>query len=405
MARRIKDATLDSRAARLKLAPRGEPYWRQVEKAVHVGYRRRPAGKAGTWVMRAFADSHYKIDRIGNADDLFDADGTLVLTMWQAIDAVRARMAKLGEVPRRDAGPTARTTVREALNDYATEHKGDAARVLKHGGDLLDKQIGLLTADDIKKWRRALRTKVKVERICNSLRAALNAAADNDKHIDRHAWKVGLSQKKSDEGTGTRNVILNANAIGRIVGAAYDVSESFGLLVETAATTGARVDQLARITVGDLEGNRLSIPVSRKGNCKNKPADTTVNIPASLALRLKGVAKGKPGHALLLVKANGARWGKSQHNRPFERMVRKLKLDPRDVTGCSPDQVTLGALRHSHIVWQIQKLVPIRTVATLHDTSISMIEKTYSKKIALVSEGVPVFDVPETRSNVVALKK
>jgi hypothetical protein len=44
--------------------------------------------------------------------------------------------------------------------------------------------------------------------------------------------------------------------------------------------------------------------------------------------------------------------------------------------------VTLYALRHSSIVRQLLANVPIRIVATLHDTSVNMIERTYSRHIA-----------------------
>ncbi len=50
--------------------------------------------------------------------------------------------------------------------------------------------------------------------------------------------------------------------------------------------------------------------------------------------------------------------------------------------GLDPDEVTLYALRHSSIVRQLLANVPIRIVATLHDTSVKMIERTYSRYIA-----------------------
>jgi integrase len=395
MARRIKDATLDSRAARLMLAPRGEPYWRQVEKAVHVGYRRRPTGKAGTWVMRAFADGRYKIDRLGNADDLFDADGSLVLNLWQAIDAVRARMAKLGEPRRQEAGSTARTTVREALDDYEKDlaaRNGDVSsvdRVRLHMPDkLITRAVGLLTAGELKGWRNGLRATLSVgsiNRICNSLRAALNAVADNDPRIARHAWEVGLAAL-SDGEVSARNVILSDGQIRKIVAACYGISEAFGLLVEVAAVTGARVGQLARLTVADVQANRLMVPSSRKG----------IAVPAALVLKLKAAARGKPDQARLLVKASGAPWGKSQHNRAFARAV--------EAAGCDPEQVTVYALRHSSIVRQLRANVPIRIVAVCHDTSVPMIEAHYSKEIASVSDDLTraaMLDLSETRSNVV----
>ncbi|MGA7084487.1 MAG: site-specific integrase, partial [Pseudolabrys sp.] len=96
MARRLKDATLDSRTARLKLAPRREPYWRSVERNLALGYRRL-AGAAGSWIVRKFNGTAYTFDRIGSANDLSDADGVTVLDYWQAVDAVRKRMSAQGQ--------------------------------------------------------------------------------------------------------------------------------------------------------------------------------------------------------------------------------------------------------------------------------------------------------------------
>jgi hypothetical protein len=79
MARRIKEATLDSRDARRKLKPRGEPYYRSVERGVHLGYRRR-ANAAGTWLLRHYSDGSYRADRLAVADDLSDADGACWIT-------------------------------------------------------------------------------------------------------------------------------------------------------------------------------------------------------------------------------------------------------------------------------------------------------------------------------------
>src|SRR5262249_11295864 len=145
------------------------------------------------------------------------------------------------------------------------------ARVRLHMSDaMIGRTVAGLTADDLKAWRKGLRQKVSigsVRRIANSLKAALNMVADSDSTISRHAWEGGL--KAIPGGNVARNVILPGDQIRRIVGAAYDVSEAFGLLVEVAATTGARVGQIARIEVADVQGERSSprimMPSSRKG--------------------------------------------------------------------------------------------------------------------------------------------
>ncbi len=81
MARRLRDATLDSREARSRLKARGKPYWRKADQGVDIGFRKpqgrkgKPAG-AGAWVARYYVGKgKYKTEKIGVADDISDPDG------------------------------------------------------------------------------------------------------------------------------------------------------------------------------------------------------------------------------------------------------------------------------------------------------------------------------------------
>lgn len=116
MARRVADKNLDTRAARRKLAPRAEPYWRSIERGLHLGYRRH-ADMAGPWIVRHYVgDQRYEEAAIGVADDLSDADGVAILTYWQAVDKARARMKDRALT---DAGvPFGPYTVAAAIADH-----------------------------------------------------------------------------------------------------------------------------------------------------------------------------------------------------------------------------------------------------------------------------------------------
>jgi integrase len=184
------------------------------------------------------------------------------------------------------------------------------------------------------------------------------------------AWEVGL--KALPGATETRNVVLTDAAVRRVVKAAKRAGTEFGLLVEVAGVTGARVSQIARLTVRDLKAAALDMPSSRKGKGV-KATRRQVPIPPPLAKRLRITVKGKPEDAPLLTKPSGGPWKKSDHLRPFRRVAEAAKLDP--------DEVTIYALRHSSITRQLVAGVPIRVVAALHDTSVAMIEKTYSVEI------------------------
>src|SRR5690349_15617218 len=96
MARKVRDRELDSRDARSRLQPRGKPYFRTIERGLHVGYRRLK-GKPGTWWARHYVGSGaYQIECLGPADDLSDADGTAILDFWQAQSKARERMVVSG---------------------------------------------------------------------------------------------------------------------------------------------------------------------------------------------------------------------------------------------------------------------------------------------------------------------
>jgi integrase len=120
------------------------------------------------------------------------------------------------------------------------------------------------------------------------------------------------------------------------------------------------------------------MPLSAKGRRRNKRHERrAVPITPALAAVLKQEAGGRPSEAPLLLRGNGERWGhgRSRHHRNDFRAV-------AEAAGLDPDVVTLSALRHSSIVRQLVANTPIRVVAAMHDTSVKMIERTYSRDIA-----------------------
>ncbi len=145
------------------------------------------------------------------------------------------------------------------------------------------------------------------------------------------------------------------------------------------------MSQLARLAVRDVQVERadprLMMPSSRKGRGRKRIDRRPVPIPASLAMRLRTGAKDRGDEAPLLVKPSGEPWRKSDHLRLFARTVSHAGVT-------EPDEVTLSALRHSSIVRQLLAGTPIRVVAVLHDTSVAMIERTYSRHIGDHSDQV-----------------
>jgi integrase len=358
-------------------------------------------GKGGNWT---------KV--IATADDLEDADGGNILDFWQAQG--RARALARGS---NDGNDGKLITVTQALDRYEADLKtrgGDVANVARirvHLSEALaSKTVALLNARDLSHWRDGLAkrklTPATVNRSGGAFKAALNFAADRDERIvNRGSWEKGLAS--IPDATESRNVILSERVIYDIIAAANKIGDEFGLLVTVAAVTGARVSQLTRLEVRDVQGDRadprLMMPSSRKGRGQKKIMRRPVPIPESLVERLRRAIGDRPDDAPLLIKLGGAPWKRSDHTRLFRRAATHAGLDVSDVT--------IYALRHSNIVRQLLGGVPIRVVAVNHDTGIAMLEKTYSRYIGdhsdalsrrvLLDTGRPAADnvVPLPRDN------
>src|SRR6516162_4395948 len=94
MARTRRDAKLDTRAARLRLKQRREPYWCSISEGLAIGYRR--GTKGGTWIARHYSGEHgRRFQAIGTADDVAEADGEHVLSFAQGQQAAHKWFADL----------------------------------------------------------------------------------------------------------------------------------------------------------------------------------------------------------------------------------------------------------------------------------------------------------------------
>ena len=158
--------------------------------------------------------------------------------------------------------------------------------------------------------------------------------------------------------TSARNVILSDDEVRAVVNAAYpEFANPFGLLTETAAQTGARVSQLGRLIIGDLQDDRsdprLLISRSAKGKSGQHKASEKRPVPisAALARKLRQAATGRDPDTPLLTKPNGTAWRSepAEHRHPFARAVTRVGLDPRVVTiyacGTPPSRVLLAERR------------------------------------------------------------
>ena len=136
MARTVKDAKLGSRQARRELESRGKPYWRELERGLHLGYRRLKGG-AGTWWARHYIGNQaYQIEGLGIADDMSDADGKAILDYQQAQKLARKRMVERAHTATAADGPF---TVAKAMDDYLKylDQRGKSFDDAKYRSDAL----------------------------------------------------------------------------------------------------------------------------------------------------------------------------------------------------------------------------------------------------------------------------
>ena len=309
MARNIRAPRLENRSGRLKLPIAKKPVYVKIDRGVALGYRRNQG--AGTWIVRVTRDGADWTAKVGLADDYEEADGGRVLNYWQA--QTRAREIALGQYERDSSKPA---TVATALDAYeldlkargANPHNARMCRV-HLPSSLAAKTVALLTAKELRTWRDGLLkhglAPPSVTRICKVFKAALNLAAGHDPRITNvAAWKTGFAALPDAENV--RNVILSEVEVRALVKAAWERDPEVGLLVECAAVTGARVSQLARLDVGDLQfngsGSKLTMPTSKKGRGAKRISRYPVPISQSLANKLK--SNRPPGEPLLRWRGN-----------------------------------------------------------------------------------------------------
>ena len=103
-------------------------------------------------------------------------------------------------------------------------------------------------------------------------------------------------------------------------------------------------------------------------------------------------------------KATASGWGNNP-GQSYHREVNKVVT----AIGLDPDVVTMYALRHSSIVRMLLQNIPIRLVASLHNTSTTMVERTYSRFITEhsddISRGALLQHEPPSGENVLSLAR
>ncbi|MGX5839747.1 tyrosine-type recombinase/integrase [Mesorhizobium sp. ArgA1] len=446
MAKTLHEASITTRNARASL-PIGL-HWRGLDPEVHLGYRKGKRG--GVWLVRWRNGIGYKQASIGVADDTIKVGNLDFQAAEKAarnlVESERHRAVAEAEGPaltvasavslyvanrdERDSkrrGRAVRSDAGRRLRRYVLGQPPRGKQKQIEPSELSTVTLYMLTENDLTAWRGTLPATMKAttrQRLVNDLKAALNTAYAANKAKLRPALpsiiKDGLKAESEDEAEpiARENQILSDAEITRLLRAAREVDAANDMggdlfrIILVLTATGARFSQVARVRVGDCQigAGRIMVPVSRKGR-RVKTGSIAMPVGRDVMDELVPVVTGRPADATLLERqryeqVTGIRWQRAGRGpwqyaemvRPWQAIKEKAGL---------PDVIPY-ALRHSSIVKGIRKNLPIRLVAALHDTSIVMIERHYSKWITSGLEEmaraaiVPL--VPQNGANVVHLK-
>jgi integrase len=385
MARTLRDAKVETRAARERLKARGKPYWRELEPGCHLGYRRN-SGKAGRWCVRHYAGQQtYQVETFATADDYSDADGTAILNYRQAQAAARKRMVERAHTVAGRRGPM---TVADALEQYLRHHEDNGkptadaryrinALILPSLGAI---EVHALSTERLRNWLTATakapprrgarpdasdegrrRRRASANRVFTILRAALNHAWREGHVPSDAAWRRVKPFKSVDA---ARLRYLSIDECRRLVNACGE--PDFRSLVEAALQTGCRYGELARLQVHDFnpDANTLAIRRSKSGKSRH------VVLTAEGAAFFRRRCVGRAGSDLMFTRHNGEPWGRANQGDSMREACARAKIEPR---------VSFHALRHTWASLAVMAGLPLLIVArNLGHRDTRMAEKHYA---------------------------
>lgn len=420
MARTLRDAKLDTRAARLRLKPRREPHWRSISEGLAIGYRR--GTKGGTWIARHYSpEEGRRFKSIATADDVADADGTHVLDFASAQEAARKWFSDLARLDAGEAqaGPL---TVGACLDDYLTwldGHRKSGTDARYRANAFIRPKLGeiecaKLTTAMLQKWLRELaasparlrskkdadtprlrvakegdheairRRRSSANRTLTTLKAALNRAWREGKIASDDAWR---RVEPFEEADAARVRYLTVAEAKRLVNAS---NPDFRRLVQAALATGARYGELGALRVSDFnpDSETIHVRTSKSG----KPRHIVLNEEGTTLF--KSLVAGKASDALILTKADGSAWGKSHQSRLMADACKAAKIKPT---------ISFHGLRHTWASLAVMAGAPLMVVGrNLGHADTRMVEKHYGHLApdfvaAAIRASAPVFGFKRDR--------
>jgi integrase len=393
MARSIRDAKLDSRAARERLGARGKPYFRTLDPGLHLGYRKLK-GAPGRWVVRYYiGEQSYELETIATADDSSTANGVDVLDFRQAQQEARKRR----DARARTAAGVGPFTVADAVAQYikALAAKGrKIADTQFRANSMIVPSLGTvqvveLTTERIRAWATKLAsTPPRVRTAKNAAQRYRHFIADDDEAVRRrrstanrllailraaltHAWREGRVSSdhawrrvKLFENVAAARIRYLTIAEGkRLINACGDID--FRNLVRAGLVTGCRYGELGRLKVGDFNPDSGTLAIVKSKTGKARHVVLTDEGTAFFA----ELCAGRPGSEVMLRRSDGEPWSPSNQTVRLNEACRRAGISP---------PINFHAMRHTYASLAVMAGAPLHVVGkNLGHADTRMVERHY----------------------------
>lgn len=343
MARRQRDARLETREARRRLKIAHDPYWRGVHPGLAVGYRKGRRG--GVWLVRYLVDGKYRKKKLGLADDYADANGKQILDYSQA----HRKALEFADAPAPSSGRLGPYTVEDAMRDYLdwfkAHRKGHKQTTYMVEGQILPalgkKAAAELTPATINRWLQKLATapvnrrgkrfaidpddaeavrkrKATANRILTVLKAGLNHAWAEGLLDRREVWQRVKPFREVDQ---PKIRFLSQPECTRLINGC---AAEFRPLVEGALLTGLRYGELCRLRAEDFEQTAGSVCVRQAKGGRARHVPLTDEGVAFFTAHTAGRSRGEH----IFCRADGAPWGTGHQTRRMQAASHAARIDP-----------------------------------------------------------------------------
>jgi integrase len=327
LARQQRDFRLQTRDARRRLVAAQEPYWHEIRRGLHVGYRK--GRRAGVWWLKEVREGRRTKRRLGIADDTVDADGATVLS-WS--DAIKVALGE--DRPTATAAP--QYTVSQALDDYWTFRKAKspaesvATDRLKARASIEPilgaRRVAELATSELEDWRNRLvptledreaqrRAQATANRTWTVLRAALNRAYRMRKVHSAEAWRRIEPFRNVDR---ARTRFLTMPEALRILDA---MQPDFRRLARAALYTGLRLGELCALRCCDVVDGQVHVRNSKGGLARAVP------LSRDGKAFFQQVTEGIEPNAPVFMKLDGNLWTRMDVSRRMRAASKGAKLN------------------------------------------------------------------------------